>query len=105
MLTGYPAWADVTEYEGVLRLECTDQEAAWTLRYVTFSGTSPATGTEYVDEPSFVFADDADPTAVARGNASDLLLYGWGRRSLSALDTEGDLTLVADFRSVAADVT
>jgi len=105
MLTGYPSWSDVTEYEGTLRLECTDREAAWTLRYVTFSGTSPNTGTEYVDEPSFIFADESAPTSVARGKASDLLLYAWGRSPMSALEVVGDMTLLADFRSVAADVT
>ena len=105
MLTGYPAWAEVAEYGSTLRLECTDQEAAWTLRYVTFSGRSPNTGTEFADEPSFIFAEGSVPTAFARGTASDLLLYGWGRRPLTALTVDGDLTLVADFRSVAADVT
>jgi len=105
MLTGYPSWADVTEYEGTLRLECADREAAWTLRYVTFSGTSPNSGTEFADEPSFVFADDPAPTTVARGKASDLLLYAWGRGPMSALEIVGDMTLLADFRSVAADVT
>ena len=105
MVTGYPDWADVNEYDGTLRLECTDQDAAWTLRYVTFSGTSPNSGVAFADEPSFVFADESAPIAVARGKASDLLLYGWGRGPMTALDIEGDMTLVADFRSVAADVT
>jgi uncharacterized protein (TIGR03083 family) len=105
MLTGYPEWSDVTEYEGTLRLEATDDDASWTLRYVTFSGISPNTGKEFADEPSFILADESEPTAVARGRASDLLLYGWGRGPVGALDVAGDMTIVADFRSVARDVT
>jgi len=104
MLTGCPEWATVTPTDHVLRLECTDTDGTWTLRQVTFSGTSPSEGTRHAGEPAFVF-DEAAPVSVVRGTASDLLLYGWGRGPADRLQVEGDVDVVRMLRTVAARET
>lgn len=105
MMEGYPPWADLKFGDRSVRVETTDTGDNWTLRYVTFSGTSPASGTTYEDEPTFVFADIADPTCVVRGASEDVALYLWGRRPADGLETVGDASMLEELRRVAADVT
>ncbi len=102
MMEGYPGWADAIETEHTLTIECTDQPGRWSMRFITWSGTGPESGTEYRDEPGIVFTETAKPTTVLRGPAGDLDLFLWGRGSSDKLAAEGDPTLVGRLREVAA---
>lgn len=104
-MTGYPEWADVERTNRTLRLDAADTGASWTLRFATFSGTSPRTGTHYDAEPTFELIDDPEPATTADGAAEDLLLFLWGRRSAEGLTVAGDRSILDDLRQVAADVT
>ncbi len=104
-MAGYPEWADLSFGDRSVRVEATDTGHTWTLRHVTFSGTSPHTGNEFDEEPTFVFADIAQPTSVVSGAAEDLLLFLWGRRGSEGLAVSGDPQLLDDLRRVAEDVT
>ncbi|MGD2051329.1 MAG: maleylpyruvate isomerase family mycothiol-dependent enzyme [Acidimicrobiia bacterium] len=101
MLPGVPERATAVATGVVLGLECTDTDGRWTLREVACSGAAPEEEEDVDDIPAFVF-DEADPTTVMRGTASDLLLYGWGRGPVDRLQVEGDDRIVAVFREVAA---
>jgi uncharacterized protein (TIGR03083 family) len=48
---------------------------------------------------------DAKADATVRGQASDLLLWLWGRGQLGRLDASGDPAVVAGVRALAAEVT
>jgi uncharacterized protein (TIGR03083 family) len=104
-MAGYPEWAAVERSDRIVRLEAVDSGAAWTLRYLTFSGTSPRTGTAYEAEPTFELVDDTEPATLVMGAAEDLLLFLWGRRSADGLSVSGDASILDDLRRVAADVT
>lgn len=104
-IAGYPEWADIDRTDRTIRLETSDTGAAWTLRYLTFSGESPRTGIAYDAEPSIELVDDVDPATTVAGTAEDLLLFLWGRRSAEGLVVRGDASMLADLRQVAADVT
>jgi uncharacterized protein (TIGR03083 family) len=105
MMEGYPEWATPTATQDTLRIECTDQPGSWSLIFITWSGTDPESGTDYLGEPGILFEDVKKPTAVLRGAASGLDLFIWGRGPREALATEGDLALVEVLRSIAADST
>jgi uncharacterized protein (TIGR03083 family) len=105
MMEGYPPWADLSFGNSSIRVETTDSATTWTLRYVTFSGTSPVTGKKYDAEPTFVFSDIANPSAVVRGESEDVLLYLWGRRPGDGLQVTGQADMLDALRTVAADVT
>jgi uncharacterized protein (TIGR03083 family) len=104
-MAGYPEWADVERTDRIVRLEAADTGADWTLRFLTFSGTSPKTGTRYEAEPTFVLSDDPEPGTLVTGAAEDLLLFLWGRRSPEGLSVHGDGSILDELRGVAADVT
>ena len=62
-----------------LRFEATDVPASWTV----------------IAKPEeLVLVDDADADVVARGTASDLDLFVWGRVPPSALEVTGDASLL-----------
>ena len=105
MMEGYPDWAIPTATGDALRIECTDQPGSWSLQFITWSGTSPESGTKYRDEPGIVFDEAAKPSAVLRGPAGDLDLFLWGRGPRATLGTDGDLALVDKLRGIAADST
>lgn len=104
-MVGYPEWADIDRIDRTVRLAATDTGATWTLRYLTFSGTSPRTGMRYEAEPTFELIDDPGPATLVAGAAEDLLLFLWGRRSAEGLSVDGDPSILDDLRQVAADVT
>lgn len=105
MMTGYPDWADLAFGDASVRLELTDAERSWTMRFARFSGTSPVSGTTYEDEPTFVLADIAAPATVVRGAAEDVALFLWGRRPADGLLVDGDPAMLDELRGVAYDVT
>jgi uncharacterized protein (TIGR03083 family) len=105
MMTGYPDWGDLTFGGETVRIDTADTNRSWTMRLAAFSGTSPNTGTTYEDESTFVFADIAQPRTVVTGEAEDVLLFLWGRRSDDGLAVVGDGSMLRQLRDVARDVT
>ncbi len=104
MIDGAPPWATIDRGRGALAVVTTDVPARWTLREITWSGTS-AGGAGYTAEPSFELTEAVEPGTRLTGGASDVLLYLWGRGPLDRLSVEGDVELVHRLRRVAADVT
>ncbi len=104
MIDGAPPWATVRRGRAAVRVATTDVPAQWTLLEITWSGTSAA-GTVYTDEASFEISDAVEPGTRLSGDASDVLLYLWGRGPLDRLTVEGDVELVHRLRRVAAEVT
>ena len=83
MYGGMPPWGTWEPGEGLLRVDATDTgEEIW-LRFGTFSGTSPASGTTYTDEEDFHVVDppagDDEPDVVIDGPAAALDLWLWSR--------------------------
>ena len=105
MMEGHPEWATPTAAQDTLRIECTDQPGSWSLRFITWSGTGPESGTVYQDEPGIVFEEVAKPAAVLHGTATDLDLFLWGRGPREPLAMDGNLALVEKVRAIAADST
>jgi uncharacterized protein (TIGR03083 family) len=105
MMEGHPEWATPTATHDTLRIECTDQPGSWSLRFITWSGTGPESGTVYQDEPGIVFEEVARSTAVLHGTATDLDLFLWGRGPREPLATDGNLAMVEKIRAIAADST
>ena len=105
MMEGSPDWARVTPTDHTLRIECTDRAGSWSLRFMTWTGTGPESGTEYRDEPGFVFGEVGRPTTAVSGTASDLDLFLWGRGPKENLSVSGDPSLVDTLRQIAAEAT
>ena len=70
--------------DGSIHVHCTDTEGEWLVR---------RDGDDLV-----VTREHAKGDVAARGSASDLLLFLWGRRPVSALDVFGDGDLLDRFR-------
>ena len=105
MMEGSPDWAAVQGTSHTLRIECTDQPGSWSMRFITWSGTSPQTGIDYRDEPGIVFEETDQPTTILRGPAGALDLFVWGRGPRDTLAAAGDLSLVDRLRATAAAST
>jgi uncharacterized protein (TIGR03083 family) len=72
-----------------LRLQATDADGDWRLRLL----------------PAGVQVDRGPADADARGTASDLLLFLWGRAPATRLGTSGDPAVLAAVRALAAKAT
>jgi uncharacterized protein (TIGR03083 family) len=105
MMEGFPEWAESTPNDETVRIQCTDQPGSWSLRFITWTGTGPESGTEYRDEPGIVFEDANEPTTTIRGTASELDLFLWGRGPRERLSVDGDASLVDRLREIAAEAT
>jgi uncharacterized protein (TIGR03083 family) len=105
MIEGYPEWATPTATDETLRIECTDQPGSWSMRFITWSGAGPESGTVYRDQPGIVLDESARAASVIRGSACDLDLFLWGRAQKGRLALVGDTSLVDRLRDIAADAT
>jgi len=105
MMGGCPDWATSTATDQTLRIECRDRPDSWSLRFITWSGTGPESGTDYRDEPGLIFEAVGQPTTVIRGPAGDLDLFLWGRGPKEALTITGDDSSVDTLRAIAAAAT
>jgi hypothetical protein len=79
---------------------------SWTVRLGTFSGTSPTSGVEYVDEPTLeVVGPHAVFQAVVSGSAGSVDQWMWGRATARSLTIQGDRSIVHEVRRIAKEST
>ncbi|HEY0644618.1 MAG TPA: hypothetical protein VGD39_14425, partial [Nocardioides sp.] len=105
MYGGMPPWGTWTPSEETVRVDVSDTgEQVW-LRFGTFAGTDPDSGTSYADEEDFhVVAapddEDVEPDVVVDGTASALDLWLWKRADDADISVAGDDATYARFRAV-----
>ncbi len=109
-LAGIPEWATFDADAEVVRLVGSDVDRTWTLRFGRMSGTSPATGTVYSEEPMVECVNDLgdvdpEPDAVLAAPAAELDLWLWGRRPDHVVTVTGEVTLARRLRELARDAT
>jgi uncharacterized protein (TIGR03083 family) len=104
MMAGAPAWASCEFGDRVARIEVPGR--SWTVRLGTFSGTSPTSGVEYVDEPTLeVVGPHAVFQAVVSGSAGSVDQWMWGRATARSLTIQGDRSIVSEVRRIAKEST
>lgn len=104
-LSNLPDWTTHEPTDHVVRLRATDAERDWPLRVLRWQGTSPTTGTTYVDEDAVQVEPGAEPTAEVAGPAVELDLWLWGRRPADALVTSGDADAIRRLWQMAREST
>jgi hypothetical protein len=93
MLGGCPSWAELTPTGGRVLITAADTSDAWLVRPAVLNGTSPSSGTVYVNEPTLAVepsATDADADTRVTASAGELDLWLWGRAPEAIVHTEGD---------------
>ena len=102
-MVGGPSWGTVTPMEQRIRLVAPGR--SWDLQLATFSGTSPYSGKTHEGLPSLLY-DSADvPMATVSADAPTLDLWLWGRGPLPDDAVTGDISVVGQLRSTAAEST
>jgi hypothetical protein len=107
MYGGMPPWGSWEPGEGTVRVDVTDTAQSFWLRFGTFSGTDPDSGTSYADEEDFHVVpapDDADvePDIVVDGPAGALDLWLWNRGGDADISTAGDRDVLERFTAIVA---
>jgi hypothetical protein len=100
MFGGSPPWAIDVEHGRTGTISTTDTDACWHVRLGHWSGTSPSTGTVYVDEGMLDVVPAADHTTPAFeifGRAADVDAWLWSRPPGEAIERHGD---VADLEAI-----
>ena len=104
MYGGCPPWGSWEPVEGLVRVDATDTGEEFWVRFGTFSGTDPDSGTAYADEEDFhaVLAPGGyvEPDVVVDGPATALDLWLWGRGDDAEVSVVGDESTYARFRSI-----
>jgi uncharacterized protein (TIGR03083 family) len=100
-----PPWGVWKPGEALMRVDTTDTGEQFWLRFGSFSGTSPDSGTTYTDEEDFHVVpapgDDVEPDAVVDGPAVALDLWLWSRGDDAEVAMVGDEATLARFRAIA----
>lgn len=104
MYGGCPPWGSWEPGEALMRVDCTDTGDEFWLRFGTFSGTDPDSGTSYAAEEDFHVVeppgDDVEPDVVIDGPAAALDLWLWSRGDDAEISVAGDEATYARFRAV-----
>lgn len=105
MYGGCPPWGTWEPGEATVRVDVTDTGDSFWLRFGTFAGTDPDSGTTYADEEDFhvVAAPDdeeVEPDVVVDGTAQALDLWLWNRASDADLAVAGDPGVLDRFRAI-----
>ncbi len=101
-----PEWGSFTpgDDDRLISINPTDTANSWTLRFGTFSGTSPNTGTTYTDEPQ-VQPSYGPATTIVSGDAATLDLWMWGRADTGTVTITGNRSLASELRAVISGET
>jgi hypothetical protein len=87
-------------------VDVTDTGEEFWLRFGTFSGTSPESGTTYADEEDFHVVeaptDGAEPDVVVDGPAAALDLWLWNRGTDAEIAVAGDRGVLERFTAIVA---
>ncbi len=103
-MSGFPPWGEVTRSPVHVRLE--SEGRSWQVRFLSWSGTSPNSGKEFVDQAGIEpVTGDSKPDAVIRAPGDALDLFLWGRGSADGLATEGHPSVLLYLRDLAAAST
>lgn len=92
VMWGPRAWTTVRPGGADLLVSATDTGHAWRIRFDTASGTSPATGSRYEDEPIVAITEaeqGTPPDGAVRAPAAVLDRWLWGRGDLG-VERTGD---------------
>jgi uncharacterized protein (TIGR03083 family) len=100
-LDGLPDWARFRPDDRTALLVADDTDAAWTLAFGRFTGTSPNTGRTYDDATVVVRDAVTTPDVTITGPAWDLDRWLWGRGGPGALQVDGDADLATELRRIA----
>lgn len=102
-----PSWTTLTPDGQTIRVQATDVDRSWTVRFARLTGTSPSSGRSYDQDAVLVTPDgdrevaDAEVGAVVSGRAWDLDRWLWGRGPADPLRRAGDHALLHRLRSAA----
>jgi uncharacterized protein (TIGR03083 family) len=102
-MVGGPPWGQVVPSELTVRLESGGRK--WALRSAVFSGTSPYSGKTHEAIDALVYDPDAEPMATVTVDPATLDLWLWGRGDLPEGAIDGDASVAAHVRKVAAEAT
>jgi uncharacterized protein (TIGR03083 family) len=104
MYGGCPPWGSWEPGEALVRVDCTDTGHDFWVRFGTFSGTDPDSGTTYAGEEDFHVVEapggDVEPDVVVDGPAAALDLWLWSRGDDAEISVAGDEATYARFRAV-----
>ena len=105
MYGGCPPWGSWAAGEETVRVDVTDTGESFWLRFGTFAGTDPESGTTYADEEDFHVveapaADEVEPDAVVDGTAASLDLWLWNRADDADIAVAGNRDTYARFRAI-----
>ena len=104
MYGGCPPWGSWEPVEGLVRVDATDTGEEFWVRFGTFSGTDPDSGTSYADEEDFHVVEapggDVEPDVVVNGPAAALDLWLWSRGDDAEVSVVGDESTYARFRAI-----
>ena len=105
MYGGLPSWGSWEAGEDQVRVDVTDTGQSFWLRFGTFSGTDPDSGTTHADEEDFHVVDPPDddevePDVVIDGTAAALDLWLWSRGGDEDISVAGDQGMLARFRAI-----
>lgn len=107
MYGGCPPWGSwVPHDDGTVRVDTTDTGEQFWLRFGTFSGTDPDSGTTYADEVDFHVVEppedpDEEPDVVVDGTAETLDRWLWNRAADdTGISVAGDDATYARFRAI-----
>lgn len=102
-IEGYPPWALVTRGNGLIRM--TTGLRHWSLQMASFSGTTRS-GRVLENIPTVLLTGDAGRwDSEIKGDPVALNLWLWGRAPLNRLKLNGDRSLAARLREIAAAST
>ena len=107
MYGGMPPWGSWEPGEGTVRVDVTDTGESFWLRFGTFSGTDPDSGTSYADEEDFHVVDapddiEVEPDVVVDGPAGALDLWLWNRGGDEEVSAVGDRGVLERFAAIVA---
>jgi len=86
---GLPSWAKRESQGAVGQISATDTGHRWLVRVDEWSGTSPDSGADYVNEAILELVNSGDPVFEVSGAAADVDAWLWNRPTLGEVRVRG----------------